>query len=120
MKRLLTILLILSWPAVAGALPGNYSLEAYTASGKRPFAGYWTYYQRIYADRQVRFLHRVTRQRLRHWRKYCGTDFRLSPRNLAYIRAHLRRGHRVLIKRYLGHVGGVRRFRTICQVQGPA
>lgn len=102
--------------AAANALPGHYSLEAYTTSGKRPFAGYWTYYQRIHATRQVRYLHRVTRRRLRHSRKYCNVNFRLSDRNLAYIRAHQRRGHRVAIKRYLGHIGGARRFRTICQL----
>jgi hypothetical protein len=115
-KRLLTIFCILLWPAAAGALPGNYSLEAYTAAGKRPFAGYWTYYQRVYTTRQVRYLHQVTRQRHRHARKYCGVTFRMSARNLAYIRSHRARGHRILIKRYLGHRGGVRRFRTVCQL----
>ena len=116
MKRGLIIFCLALWPAAASALPGNYSLEAYTASGKRPFAGYWTYYQRIYATRQVRYLHRVTRRKHRHPRKYCGVNFRLSKRNLSYIRAHRARGHRILIKRYLGYRKGVRRFRTVCQL----
>ena len=117
MKKLLLITLAtILWAPSANALPGNYSLEAYTTSGKRPFAGYWTYYQRTYSAGQVRYLHRATRRRHRFLRKYCGADFRLSRRNLAYIRAHKRRGHRVYVKRYLGHIRGVRRFRTLCKI----
>ncbi len=122
MKRLVLIALALSfWPAGhSAALPGHYSLEAYTGNGKRPFAGYYTYYQRIYDAGQVRYLHRATRRRLRHMRKLCGPDqrlsFRLSRRNLAYIRSHRRRGHRIYVKRYLGYRRGIRRFQTLCQI----
>ena len=122
MKRLALIALAFScWPAGhSAALPGHYSLEAYTRNGKRPFAGYYSYHMRIYAAGQVRYLHRATRRRLRYRRKLCGPDqrlsFRLSRRNLAYIRNHRRRGHRIYVKRYLGYRRGIRRFQTLCRL----